>query len=147
MMKLLGAVTCPNFSTECTKVWSHFQCCAIVCTSSKSQFSGYNVYTHFCNYVFIRQVHISVKGINNLKLQKTLITNKCRKSFSSIVTHSYMTHTHDPAGSSSGRTFSYRYTKVTLHSWARMCCWLRTALFLEAWTLCGRSRSRFPRVL
>jgi hypothetical protein len=30
----------------------------------------------------------------------------------------------DPAGSSSGRTFCYRYTKVVLYSWVRMCCGL-----------------------
>jgi hypothetical protein len=68
---------------------------------------------------------------------KTLITNKCTKRvLSSIVTHSYMFR---PCWSSSGRTFCYRYTKVALYtsSWVRMCCWLCTALFLEAWTLCG----------
>jgi hypothetical protein len=37
-----------------------------------------------------------------------------------------------------GELFCYRYTKVALCSWVRMCCWLRTALFLEAWTRCGR---------
>jgi hypothetical protein len=33
--------------------------------------------------------------------------------------------------------FCYRYTKVVLYSWVRMCCWLCAALSLEAWTLCG----------
>jgi hypothetical protein len=30
--------------------------------------------------------------------------------------------------------FCYHYTKVALYTWVRMCCWLCTASFLEAWT-------------
>jgi hypothetical protein len=36
-----------------------------------------------------------------------------------------------------GELFCYCYTKVALYSWVRMCCWLSTALFLEALTVCG----------
>jgi hypothetical protein len=67
---------------------------------------------------------------------KTLITNKCTKRvLSSIVTHSYMFR---PCWVIFRENFfCCRYTKVALYSWMRMCCWLCTALFLEAWTLCG----------
>jgi hypothetical protein len=37
-----------------------------------------------------------------------------------------------------GELFCYRYTKVALYSWVRICCWLCTALFLEEWTVRGR---------
>jgi hypothetical protein len=71
---------------------------------------------------------------------KTLITNKCTKRvLSSIVTHSYMFR---PCWVILTGTFRYRYTKVALYSGVRMCCWLCTALFLEAWTHCGPGLSR-----
>jgi hypothetical protein len=67
---------------------------------------------------------------------KTLITNKCTtRVLSPIVTHSYMFR---PCWVIFRQNFFYyRYTKVALYSWVRICCWLCTALFLEAWTLCG----------
>jgi hypothetical protein len=66
---------------------------------------------------------------------KTLITNKCTKRVYHQLLHTPTCF--DPAGSSSGRTFRYRFTRVALYSWVRMCCWLCTALFLEAWSLRG----------
>jgi hypothetical protein len=76
-------------------------------------------------------------NINRCYNTKTLITNKCTKRvLSQIVTHSYM---FGPTGSSSGRTFCYRYTKVALYSWVRMCCWLCTVGVNPLW-----SRLRSP---
>jgi hypothetical protein len=42
--------------------------------------------------------------------------------------------------------FCYRYTMVALYSWVIMCCWLCTALFLEAWSLCGPGLSELSVV-
>jgi hypothetical protein len=75
---------------------------------------------------------INVFHVHALYHTKTLITNKCTKRvLSSIVTHSYMFR---PCWVIFRENFCYRYTKVALYSWERMCCWLCTALFLEAWT-------------
>jgi hypothetical protein len=75
-----------------------------------------------CNLTFIFLywwTSVACLVLTNFAL--TLITNKyTQKILSSIVTHSYI---FDTAGSSSGRTFCYRYTKVALYSWVRMCCW------------------------
>jgi hypothetical protein len=66
---------------------------------------------------------------------KTLIANKfTKRALSLIVT---FLHVSTLLGHLQGEIFCYRYTKVALHSWGRMYCWLCTALFLEAWTLCG----------
>jgi hypothetical protein len=66
---------------------------------------------------------------------KTLITNKCTKRvLSSVVTHSYMFR---PCWVVFRENFFYRSTRVALYSWVRMCSWLCTALFFEAWTLRG----------
>jgi hypothetical protein len=37
-----------------------------------------------------------------------------------------------------GELFCYRYTKVALYSWVRMCCWLCTVRCLRRRELCGR---------
>jgi hypothetical protein len=59
-------------------------------------------------------------------MSKTLIPNKCTKRvLLSIVTHSYMFR---PCWVIFRENFCYRYTKVALYSWVRMCCWLFTAL-------------------
>jgi hypothetical protein len=84
---------------------------------------------YFCKF--------NVFHVRALYFTKTLITNKCTKRvLSSIVTHCYMFR---PCWVIFRENFCYRYTKVAFYSWVRMCCWLCTALFLEAWTLCGHS--------
>jgi hypothetical protein len=67
---------------------------------------------------------------------KTLITNKCTKRvLSSIVTHSYMFR---PCWVIFREKFFVTVSlRLHFYSWVRMCCWLCTALFLEAWTVCG----------
>jgi hypothetical protein len=68
-------------------------------------------------------------------IQKTLIINKYTKRvLSSIVTHSYMFRS---CWVIFRENFRYHYTRVALYSWVRMCCWMCTALFLEARTLRG----------
>jgi hypothetical protein len=54
-----------------------------------------------------------------------------------IINRNTLLHVSTLLGHLQGEHFCYRYTKVVLCSWVRMCCWLCTALFLEAWTLCG----------
>jgi hypothetical protein len=54
-----------------------------------------------------------------------------------IINRNTLLHVSTLLGHLQGELFCYRYTKVALYSWVRMCCWLCTALFLEAWTLCG----------
>jgi hypothetical protein len=62
--------------------------------------------------------------VRALYYTKTLITNKCTKRvLSSIVTHSYMFR---PCWVIFRENNCYRYTKVALYSWVRMCCWLCT---------------------
>jgi hypothetical protein len=81
-----------------------------------------------------------VLHVRTLDHTKTLITNKCTKTvLSSIVTHSYMFR---PCWVIFRENVCYRYTKAALYSWVRMCCWLCTALFLEACTLRGPGRDR-----
>jgi hypothetical protein len=78
------------------------------------------------------------------KYTKTLITNKCTKRIlSSIVTHSYMFWPCWVIFREN--SFCYRYTKVALYSWVKMCCWLCTALFSEVWTLRSRPAGRDRR--
>jgi hypothetical protein len=52
--------------------------------------------------------------------QKTLITNKCTKSF--IINCNTLLHVSTLLGHLQGQLFCYRYTKVALYSWVRMCC-------------------------
>jgi hypothetical protein len=67
---------------------------------------------------------------------KTLITNKCTKRvLSSIVTHSL--HVSTLLGHLQGELFVIITLRLHFYSWVRMCCWLCTALFWEARTLCG----------
>jgi hypothetical protein len=53
-----------------------------------------------------------------------------------IINRNTLLHVSTLLGHLQGELFCYRYTKVALYSWVRMCFWLCTALFLEAWTLC-----------
>jgi hypothetical protein len=54
-----------------------------------------------------------------------------------IINCNTLLHVSTLLGHLQGEHFCYRYTKVALYSWVRTCCWLCTALFSEAWTLCG----------
>jgi hypothetical protein len=72
--------------------------------------------------------------------KKKLIANKRTESV--FINCNTLTPTRlDPARSSSGRTFCCRYTKVALYSWARMCCWLRTALYCICAVQAGTAES------
>jgi hypothetical protein len=82
---------------------------------------------------------LNVFHVRALYYTKTLITNKCTKRvLSSIVKHSYMFR---PCWFIFRENFFVIVnTKVALYSWVRMCCWLCTALFLEAWTPRGAQK-------
>jgi hypothetical protein len=57
-------------------------------------------------------------------IQKTLNINKCTKSF--FVNYNTLLRVSTLLGHLQGELFCYRYTKVALYSWVRMCCWLCT---------------------
>jgi hypothetical protein len=44
-----------------------------------------------------------------------------------IINRNTLLHVSTMLGHLQGELFCYRYTKVALHSWVRMYCWLRTA--------------------
>jgi hypothetical protein len=54
-----------------------------------------------------------------------------------IINRNALLHVSTLLGHLQGELFCYLYIKVALYSWVRMCCWLCTALFSEAWTICG----------
>jgi hypothetical protein len=54
-----------------------------------------------------------------------------------IINRNTLLHVSTLLGHFQGELLCYRYAKVALYSWVRMCCWLCNALFLEAWTLRG----------
>jgi hypothetical protein len=57
-------------------------------------------------------------------IQRTLITNKCTKRV--FVNCNTFLHVSTLLGHLQGELFCYRYTKVALYSWVRMCCCLYT---------------------
>jgi hypothetical protein len=54
-----------------------------------------------------------------------------------IINRNTLLHVSTLLGHLQGELFRYSYTRVALYSWVRMCCWLCTALFLQALTLGG----------
>jgi hypothetical protein len=68
---------------------------------------------------------ISYKNTNHQQMHKESFVMNCKT----------LLHVSILLGHLQGQLFCYRYTKVALYSWVRMCCWLCTELFLGAWTL------------
>jgi hypothetical protein len=90
----------------------------------------------FVQYVFSRAVsclHIFEEILCHIK--NTNRQQMHKESF--IISCNTLLHVSTLLGHLQGELCCYCYTKVALYSWVRMCCWLCTALFLEAWTLCG----------
>jgi hypothetical protein len=67
-------------------------------------------------------------------IQKILITNKCTKRFFNCKT---LLHVSTLLGHLQGELSVTVTLGLQFYSWARMCCWLCTALVLEASTVCG----------
>jgi hypothetical protein len=62
----------------------------------------------------------NVFHVRALYYTKTLITNKCTKSF--IINCNTLLHVSTLLGHLQGELFCYLYTKVALYSSVRMCC-------------------------
>jgi hypothetical protein len=70
-------------------------------------------------------------------------TNQQMHKESFIINRNTLLHVSTLLGHLQGELFCYRSTKVALYTWVRMCCWLFTALFSEAWTLRSRPALRY----
>jgi hypothetical protein len=71
-----------------------------------------------------RKIKLHCKNTNHQQMHK--------ESF--IINCNTLLHVSTMLSHLQGEFFCYRYTKVALYSWVRMCCWLCTALYSEAWT-------------
>jgi hypothetical protein len=86
-----------------------------------------NIY--ICAYLYGKFTVFHVRALYDTK---TLITNKCTKSF--IINRNALLHVSTLLGHLQGEFFCYRCTKVALYSWVRMCCWLCTVAVNSLWS-------------
>jgi hypothetical protein len=72
-------------------------------------------------------VNVDLSGYKNTNHQQMH-----KKSF--IINRNTLLHVSTLLGHLQGELFCYRYTKVALYSWMRMCCWLCTGGVNSLWS-------------
>jgi hypothetical protein len=114
-----------------------------IVSASQEAENHYSILANGIIILCIISMSCNVFHVRALYYTKTLITNKCTKRILSSIVNTLL-HVSTLLRHLQGELLCHHHTKVALYSWVRMCCWLRTALFLEAWTLCTFSLNYKP---